>query len=193
MTIRLRIAASRKSLTQLLRQRDLKIIFYHMESTTELTKQDQRDWTFTLINIGALIFLIALAVSAFFVPQLRLLHVLQGLIYVAIIILARRNSPWGLGAGVIISLAWNCLGLFITRLVQAGGGQLLSLIRTGRVTRPDTLMVFVGSIGHFILIVACMIAFIKLKPRKIQWAQFFGGGLLAVAYLLLIVSLTAPR
>jgi len=40
--------------------------------------------------------------------------------YVAVIVLTRRNSPWGFGAGVIVPTAWNCLGLFITHLIQGG-------------------------------------------------------------------------
>jgi len=150
-------------------------------------------WLITLIIFGAVVLLIALAVSAFFVPEIRVLHALQALIYVAIIILAKRNSSWGLGAGVLISIAWNCLSIFITRLFQAGADQLSFLIHTGQVTRPDTLMVFFAGIGHFILIFACIVAFIKSKPGKTQWAQFFGGGLLAVAYLVLIATIAAPR
>jgi hypothetical protein len=61
-----------------------------------------------------------LALSAFFVPQLRTLHVLQAFLYVAIILLARRDSPWGFGAGVIIATVWNGLNFFITHLFQAG-------------------------------------------------------------------------
>jgi hypothetical protein len=166
--------------------------FYLMKPGTKQIK-DHRSRIFIFIILGAVIFLIALTISAFFVPQLRVLHVLQALIYVTIIILVTRNVPWILGAGVFISIFWNCFNLFITHLIQSGGGQLFSLIRTGQVTRPDTLMVFVGGIGHFILIAACSVAFIKSEPGKIQWVQFFGGGLLAVAYLILIVSIVAPR
>ena len=44
------------------------------------------------IPIGAGLFLVALAVSALAVPQLRLLHLLQAFIYVAVVILARRGN-----------------------------------------------------------------------------------------------------
>ncbi len=127
------------------------------------------------------------------IPQLRLLHLLQALIYVAIVILTRRNSPWGFGAGVIVPTAWNCLGLFITHLIQAGAGQLWLLLRTGHVTRPDTLAVLLGSIAHFLLITACIAGFVQLRPGKKHWLQFFGGGLLAMAYFALIIFTTAPR
>jgi len=145
------------------------------------------------IAIGVGLFILALVLSAAFVPQLRLLHLFQALIYVAVIVLTRRNSPWGFGVGVIIPAAWNCLNLFVTHLFQAGAGEFWSLLSTGHVSRPDTLMVMVGGVAHFVLIIACMAGFLQLRPRMKQWGQFFGGGLLASAYFALIIVTTAPR
>ena len=145
------------------------------------------------IPVGAGLFIFALAGSAIVVPQLRLLHFFQALIYVAVIVLARRNSAWGFGAGVTVATFWNCLSLFVTHLIQAGAGQFWSLVHTGHVDRPDTLMVFVGGMAHFLLIVACIAGFLQTQPRLKQWAKFFGGGLVALAYLGLIVVTTAPR
>jgi hypothetical protein len=150
-------------------------------------------WTRLSIPIGVALFLFALAVSAFFVPQLRLLHVLQAMIYVAVLVLTRRNSPWGFGIGVIIPTAWNCLNLFVTHLFQAGARQFWSLLHTGHVSRPDTMMVTVGVVAHFLLIIACIAGFIQLRPRRKDWGQFFAGGFLAMAYFALIIAIARPR
>lgn len=150
-------------------------------------------WTRISIPIGAGLFIVALAFSAALIPQLRLLHLLQALIYVAVIVLTRRNSPWGFGAGVIVPAAWNCLGLFITHLVQAGAIELWTVLRSGHMSRPDTLAVLLGAAAHFLLIIACIAGFLQLRPGRKQWAQFFGGGLLAMAYFALIIVTTAPR
>jgi hypothetical protein len=150
-------------------------------------------WTRVSILTGAGLFILALVLSAVFVPQLRLLHFLQALIYVAVVVLTRRNSPWGFGAGVIIPAAWNFLNLFITHLFQAGTGQFWFLVRTGHVSRPETLMVMVGGVAHFLLIIACMVGFIQLRPRRRHWGQFFAGGLLALAYFALIIVTAAPH
>jgi hypothetical protein len=150
-------------------------------------------WVRVSIPIGVVLFLFALAGSAFLIPQLRILHVLQAMIYVAIFLLARRNSPWGFGIGAIIPTAWNCLNLFVTHLFQEGIVQLWSLIRTGRVSRPDTLTVMIGGMAHFLLIAACLAGFLQLRPRAKQWSQFFGGGLLALAYFAVIIAVAAPR
>jgi hypothetical protein len=61
------------------------------------TRPNAKDSTSLWIDIGAAVFLVALIVSAVVVRELRLLHFFQGLIYIAIIILARRSSSWGRG------------------------------------------------------------------------------------------------
>jgi hypothetical protein len=150
-------------------------------------------WIRISIPIGAGLFILALTVSAVVIPQLRLLHLLQALIYVAIIILTSRNSPWGFGVAVFISTAWNCLNLFVTHLFEAGAGLLWSFLRTGHLSRPETVMVFIGSLAHFLLIVACMVAFLQLRPGKKQWSQFFTGGFLILSYMALIIFIAAPH
>ena len=144
-------------------------------------------WVHVSIPIGVGLFILALTLSAVFAPRLRLLHLFQALIYVALIVLTRRNSAWGFGVGVVIPVFWNALNLFVTHLFQAG------LLRMGHVSRPDTLMVFVGGVAHFLLIIACMAGFLQLRPGRKRWGQFFAGGFLALAYLILIVVMTAPR
>jgi hypothetical protein len=150
-------------------------------------------WIQVSILVGVGLFILALTLSAVFVPQLRLLHLFQALIYVVVIILTRQNSAWGFGVGTIIAVAWNTLNLFVTHLFQAGAGQFWSLLHTGHVSRPDTLMVMVGGVGHFVLITACMTGFLQQRPSVKHWGQFFGGGILALAYLGLIVATTAPH
>jgi hypothetical protein len=150
-------------------------------------------WVHVSILVGVGLFILALTLSAIFVPSLRLLHLFQSLIYVAVIVLTRRNSAWGFGMGVIIAVFWNGLNLFVTHLFQAGAGQFWSLVTTGHVTRPDTLMVMVGGMAHFLLIIACMAGFLQLRPGMKHWGKFFAGGLLTLAYLILIFAIAAPH
>ena len=145
------------------------------------------------IPVGVGLFVFALAGSAFLVPQLRLLHMLQAVIYVAVLALARRNSPWGFGIGVIIPTAWNCLNLFVTHLFQKGAMQFWSLARTGHVSQPVPMLVMVGGVAHFLLIIACMAGFLQMRPRGKQWGKFFAGGFLALGYFALIISIARPR
>jgi hypothetical protein len=150
-------------------------------------------WVRLSIPIGVGLFIFALVVSAVVVPQLRLLHLLQALIYVAIFILTRRSNAWGFGAAVFIATAWNCLNLFVTNLSEIGAGLFWSFVRTGHLNRPDTVMVFIGTMAHVLLIAASITGFIRLKPDKKQWYRFFAGGLLVLAYMALIIAIAAPR
>jgi hypothetical protein len=145
------------------------------------------------IPIGAGLFLVALAVSAAVVPELRLLHFLQAFIYVAILILARRNSAWGFGAGFTIGVVWNCLETFGPHLMQAGAVMFWSFLRTGQVQHLETMMVPIGGIGHFILIIACLAALLKERMDHKKWWKFVGGGFLTLAYFALIVAVARPR
>jgi len=150
-------------------------------------------WIHMSIVFGAGLFILALAVSAALIPQLRFLHLFQAIIYVAIIVLSQRNSPWGFGFGIFVPVVWNCLNLFVTHLIEAGAAQLWLFLRTGHVSRPDTLMVMIGGVAHFILIAACLVGFLRLRPDKKKWSRFIAGGFLSLAYFALIIVILAPR
>jgi hypothetical protein len=144
------------------------------------------------IPIGAAIFLVALTISALVVPQLRLLHLLQSFIYVAVVILARRNNVFALGAGFTIAIAWNCLEIFGPHLMQKGAVALWAFLHTGQIHHLETMMVPVGGIAHFILIVACLTALFQTTDTK-KWWKFLAGGLLVLGYFAVIVAIARPH
>jgi hypothetical protein len=148
-------------------------------------------WTRVWIPVGAGLFIVALIGSAIVVPPLRLLHFLQALIYVAVIVLARRNNAGAFGAGTTIATAWNTLQIFITHLMQAGLREFGSFLHTGHVRRPDTMMVPLGCVAHFLLIIGCLSAFLR-RPGKRQWGRFIVGGVVVLAYFALIVFIALP-
>src|SRR5277367_1096865 len=121
------------------------------------------------IPIGAGLFLVALAVSAAAVPELRLLHFLQALIYVTVVILARRNNVFALGAGFTIAVAWNSLEFFGPHLIQTGAVMLWSFLHTGQAQHLETMMVPIGAIGHSILIIACLSALFQQTTDTRKW------------------------
>jgi len=149
--------------------------------------------THVWIPIGAGLFLVALMVSALAVPQLRLLHLLQAFIYIAVVILARRNNVYALGAGFTIAVAWNCVEIFAAHLMQAGAVMFWSFLHTGQVQHLETMMVPLGGIGHFVLIIACLAAFFNQKTDRKKWWKFLAGGALALGYFAVIVAIARPR
>jgi hypothetical protein len=121
------------------------------------------------------------------------LRTFQALIYLAVILLARRNSAWGFGAGTTIAVAWNSIEWLGPHLIQAGARELWTFLGSGQIRRLDTLMVFIGATTHIVLIVACVAAFRQLHPGKKEWRQFLAGGVLVLAYFAGIVAIMRPR
>jgi hypothetical protein len=150
-------------------------------------------WINVSILAGAGLFIFALIVSAVFDPTIRVLHVLQALIYIAVMILTRKNSAWGFGAGCVIAAFWNYINLFVTTFVKAGWQQLSTLFQTGQIHRPDLLIALIAAGGHFLLIIACLAGFLRMRPGGRQLGQFIAGGALAVAYFVVIIVTTGPQ
>jgi hypothetical protein len=153
--------------------------------------------THVWIPIAAALFTVALIVSAVVLPELRLLHALQALIYVAIVILARRNSGWAIGAGFAVAVVWNGLNLFITHNMQRGLTLFWSLLRTGHMPLGPhpivPMMVLLGGVAHFVLISACLAAlFDRRFDDKKPW-KMVAGGVSVLAYFALIIIVAAPR
>jgi hypothetical protein len=162
-------------------------------TTTVLTRPaTDAKWINASIVIGSTIFIFALAVSAFFAPQWRVLHCLQALIYVVVIVLTRRKSAWGYGAGVLIAVFWNVLVLFRSPVGAEGVRVIEALMRGGQVSQPDIFVQLFAAFGHCLIIVACLVGFLRTRPAGRQWGQFFGGGALAIGYLLTMAFTLGP-
>ena len=158
---------------------------------TSLPRQPR--WIRVSILTGAACFLFALILSAVFDPTIRLLHALQALIYIGVIVLTRRNNAWGFGAGFLISGFWNYINLFVTTFIKAGLDQLVTLLQTGELQRPDLLIAVVAAGGHFLLLAACVAGFLRTRPKAVQWGQFVAGGVIAIAYFVAIIVATGPQ
>jgi hypothetical protein len=69
----------------------------------------------------------------------------------------------------------------------------MTLVRTAQLQRPDLLVAVIAAAGHFLMIVACLVGFLRTGPNLRRWGQFLGGGVLAVAYLVAIIFTTGPQ
>ncbi len=145
-------------------------------------------WTY----IGAALFLVALLGSAMAIPGLRILHSFQALLYIAVVVLARRNSPWGYGAGFAIAIVWNGIEL-VAHIMQADAVAVWSSLRTGRVPPLVPMAVMLGGAAHFIFIVAALFALVPHNTEARKWRKFVGGGVLSIAYFALLVAFARPH
>ncbi len=143
-----------------------------------------------LIAISCAIFILVLALSAFYEPSIRVLHFFQALIYVAVIVLIFRRSAWGYGAGSLIAAFWNWVNLFHTTFIANGIRELSRALRTGQIQNPDQLIAVLAATAHFILIACCVVGYFRIKPRILGDAlKFLAGGLVAIGYFVLIIIL----
>jgi hypothetical protein len=155
---------------------------------------NQTNWIKWLIVASCVVFILVLILSAVFDPSIRVLHVFQAFIYVAVIILAARHSAWGYGAGCLIAAFWNWINLAHTTFIANGMRELSRLLQTGQVQRPDQLIAVLAATAHFVLIGFCLVGFARIKP-KTGWdfLKFLAGGLLAIGYFVGIIIAFGPQ
>ena len=147
-------------------------------------------WVQRLIVASCVLFIFVLALSAVFDASIRVLHLFQAAIYVAVVILARKRSAWGYGAGCLIAAFWNWTNLVHTNFIANGLRELSRALQTGQVTRPDQLIAVLAASAHFVLIFACLVGVSLIRPKS-SWdpARFLGGGVLAIGYFAGIIVL----
>lgn len=146
------------------------------------------------IVVSACIFIFALAVSAYFEPRIRLLHTLQALIYIFVIVLARRHSKWAYGVGLSIAAFWNYANLFVTTFIRNGLENLHLLVSGKPVIDGGALIALPAALGHFGMIVFCIWAYVNLRDKR--WSDVFvlvASAFLSIGYFALIVALTGPQ
>lgn len=162
-----------------------------MTSPTKIPHSSYADsWINGMIAVGSAMFVFGLAVSAAFAPEWRVLHLLQALIYVALVVLTRRKNPAGFGAGLAVALFWNLL------LLTTAGHDILQEVRnlalTGRPQHPDLLLSTFAGCGHLLIIIACIFGFARMRPAARQWAALGVGSVVGLTYLLAIVFIFGP-
>jgi hypothetical protein len=118
-------------------------------------------WIFRSIVGGSAFFVFALTVSAVFAPEFRLLHSFQALIYIIVVLLARRKNPFGYGAGFFIAAFWDYIFL------QGAWPKVWQLIK-GAVFTPDIALQFAGAIANLFIIIAGIAGVKRLSPRPVE-------------------------
>src|SRR5437879_10707361 len=130
------------------------------------------DWG---IVASCLLFIFALAVSAYFEPPIRVLHTLQALIYVAVIGGALWHQKWAYGIGIGIAAFWNYVNLFVNTFIRNGVEKLGIVISGGHVTNPGTIIGIPAPLGHCGMIGFCFWACLRLRNRRLPVIGFLLG------------------
>ena len=147
-----------------------------------------------LILIGGMGFLLVLAISAYFEPDIRLLHFFQAWMYVAAIILAFRHSRWGYFIGISTAGFWNYANLFATSFFFNGLEQLAAWARSGHLSRPDLFLSVPAWFSNLMIICGCVWGYRRLSEKRLRdiW-NLMGAFILCTGFFALIIALCQPR
>jgi hypothetical protein len=141
-----------------------------------------------------LVFILISAGAAYLEPDIRLLHFLGWLIYLAVIVLALRHSKWGYGIGIATAAFWVGLSLFGTRFVGDGLENWAGFLRTGCITSAMSLLAVPAAISQLLLIVCCIWAYWRIRSKR--WSDLAilaGSAAISIGYLAGVVALFWPQ
>ena len=147
-----------------------------------------------LIVIGATIFIVVLAVSAFWEADIRWLHFFQAWMYIATIVLSVRRNRWGYLIGISAAGLWAYANLFVTTFFVSGLHWLAQWMMTGQLAHPDQVIAVPAWLSNVLVVIGCAWAYSRLPAKSIADA---GKLLLAFAvtsgFFALDMALFQPR
>lgn len=120
-----------------------------------------------LILIGGSVFILVLAVSAFWEADIRWLHFFQAWMYLAAMVLSFRGNRWGYFIGISAAGLWDYTNLFVTTFFFNGLERLSEWVRSGHLERPDLLIAVPAWFSNFLVIWGCIWAYSRLPVKPL--------------------------
>jgi hypothetical protein len=147
-----------------------------------------------LILIGAGVFILVLAVSAFFEPDIRWLHFFQAWMYIATIVLSLQGNRWGHFLGISVAGFWDYANIFATTFFFNGLEELFHWVHTGHLARPDLFIAVPAWFSNLLVIIGCVWGYSR-KPTKplTDIIRFLLSFALATGFFAADMALFQPR
>jgi hypothetical protein len=162
--------------------------------TVEVKVQKQHRGLHALIYVSAAVFIAILQLTGWMEPSIRSLHMLQTLIYVAVIVLCARRSVIGYGAGIGIATFWNIGNLFVTTFISNGWTVLIHLIHAGSDPHAELIVAPIAAAAHFVLIGSCLAAFLlRTSKRPYDVVVLVASALGAIFAFFLMIKVFGPQ
>lgn len=147
-----------------------------------------------LIVIGAICFIVVLAVSAAWEADIRWLHFFQAWMYIATIALTLRHSRWGYFIGISAAGFWDYGNIFVTTFFANGLAELSQWIHTGHLARPDQLIAVPAWFSNFLVLIGCLWAYARLPEKRARdIAHFLLAFALTSTFFAADMALFQPR
>lgn len=126
-----------------------------------------------LMVIGASIFILVLAVSAYWEADIRWLHFFQAWMYAATLALGLRRNRWGYFIGMSAAGLWDYANIFATSFFWNGLQQVPLWIHTGQLARPDLLIAVPAWFSNLLVIIGCAWGYSRLEEKRASDAAEF--------------------
>lgn len=143
---------------------------------------------------GGSTFIAVLYISAYWEPDIRLLHFLQSWMYIVSLVLILRGSKWGCFIGASAAVFWDYVNVFVTTFFRNGLEQARIFLHTGHIVKPDLLISVPAWLGNLALIFGAVLVYVAV-PRR-QWSDI-GRMALALAgtmgFFAGAIALAQPR
>lgn len=137
-----------------------------------------------LILSGSGAFVVALAVSAVFVPEIRLLHVFQALIYIATAVWSVRGNRWGYFVGISGAGLWAYLGAFASSLFA----QFIQ-----QPARPDLILQMFAWVANVLVVIGSVRAYTSRSTHPgSDVVRFAVAAGLTTGYLAAAIAICDP-
>jgi hypothetical protein len=147
-----------------------------------------------LIAVCVAVFVVILAVSAWWDPTIRLLHVFEAAIYIAAALLCLREKKFGYLLGVASGVLWLWIAGTRTTFVAQGFAQAGLLLRTGQMPRPDILIAAPAALATGGLALFSVWGYIRSRHKSwLDLGSLIAAMVLVLAYFLAIFAAFAPR
>lgn len=119
-----------------------------------------------LIVIGSTVFVVVLAVSAWWDPTIRWLHGFQSAMYVATLWLSLHHRKAGLFIGASAAGLWAYGTLFVNTFLVSGLRALWAWVHTGRLTRPDLGIAVPAWTANLLVVIGCVWAYTRRCDKR---------------------------
>jgi hypothetical protein len=147
-----------------------------------------------LIVTGGCVFILILAIAAYWEADIRWLHFFQAWMYVATIALALRRSRWGYFIGISAAGLWDYANIFATTFFFDGVHQLANWMHTGQLHRPDILIAVPAWVANLMIITGCLWAYSLLPKKPLrETGEFLITFALTTGFFALDMALFQPR
>jgi len=162
------------------------------------TATQKYGWNVAIIYACCTIWICILLMSGYFERDVFVLHILQSLIYVAVMFLTLKRSKWGYTIGISIAVAWNFYnarnGFHQGFIFGAGFSRWREFIDGHGISNPVQFIAPIGWFAHIVLILALVWAYMKSENKR--WRDILillGGAAGTLGYFALAIAITWPQ